>query len=115
MSRRERTCAGALSLALALASGCEIDMADQPRIDPLAESALFEDGLSARPSVAHTVSRSRVIDDEALVHGTEHGKLVEQFPLAIDAPALSRGQERFGIYCEPCHGALGDGTGMIVQ
>jgi mono/diheme cytochrome c family protein len=28
---------------------------------------------------------------------------------------LERGQERFRIYCTPCHSELGDGHGMIVQ
>ena len=26
---------------------------------------------------------------------------------------MNRGQERFNIYCSPCHGRLGDGNGMI--
>jgi len=28
---------------------------------------------------------------------------------------LERGQDRFRIYCTPCHSELGDGRGMIVQ
>ena len=28
---------------------------------------------------------------------------------------LERGRERFGIFCSPCHGMVGDGSGMIVQ
>jgi mono/diheme cytochrome c family protein len=27
---------------------------------------------------------------------------------------VARGQERFGIYCAPCHGLTGDGKGMVV-
>lgn len=37
------------------------------------------------------------------------------FPFPIDAAALERGQERFNIYCSMCHGATGDGDGMIVR
>jgi len=28
---------------------------------------------------------------------------------------LERGQERYRIYCTPCHSELGDGNGMVVQ
>jgi len=28
---------------------------------------------------------------------------------------LARGQERFGIYCAPCHGLDGAGQGMVVK
>ncbi len=35
------------------------------------------------------------------------------FPVTLDV--LARGQQRFNIYCAPCHSRLGDGNGMIVQ
>ena len=38
-----------------------------------------------------------------------------QFPFAIAHDDLERGQQRFNIYCTPCHGRLGDGNGMVVQ
>ena len=31
------------------------------------------------------------------------------------AQLLARGQERYGIYCSPCHGLSGNGDGMIVR
>jgi mono/diheme cytochrome c family protein len=37
------------------------------------------------------------------------------FPVAVTGQVLDRGQERFNIYCSPCHGRLGMGNGMIVQ
>ena len=40
---------------------------------------------------------------------------VEEFPFAIGRAELVRGQERFNIYCTPCHGKLGDGNGMVVS
>ena len=35
-------------------------------------------------------------------------------PLPITAEFLTRGQQRFGIFCAPCHGLAGDGDGIIV-
>ena len=37
------------------------------------------------------------------------------FPIEIGLNELKRGQERYNIYCAPCHGFSGDGDGMIVQ
>jgi mono/diheme cytochrome c family protein len=39
----------------------------------------------------------------------------DNFPLAIDEAALRRGQQRYNIYCGVCHGATGEGDGMIVR
>jgi mono/diheme cytochrome c family protein len=36
-------------------------------------------------------------------------------PPPVTDALLARGQERFDIYCAPCHGRTGDGNGMIVQ
>lgn len=112
MSSAEAIAAGALLLACA---GCETNMYDQPRYEPLEASAFFDDGMSARPRVAHTVARGESQADEALYRGTEGGRVVEQFPIAVTAATLDRGEQRFDIYCSPCHGLLGDGQGMIVQ
>jgi len=40
---------------------------------------------------------------------------VTAFPFPITAEVLARGQERFNIYCSPCHGRLGTGLGMVTQ
>jgi mono/diheme cytochrome c family protein len=49
------------------------------------------------------------------VQGTGEGKFTATFPFAITKKVLLRGQERFNIYCSPCHGGTGDGKGLIVQ
>jgi mono/diheme cytochrome c family protein len=36
-------------------------------------------------------------------------------PLGSGRAVLVRGQERFNIYCTPCHDRTGSGEGMIVQ
>jgi mono/diheme cytochrome c family protein len=33
----------------------------------------------------------------------------------LTAALLQRGQERYRIYCTPCHSEIGDGRGMVVQ
>ena len=64
---------------------------------------------------AGTVARGWLRDDEALYTGKIAGQPVDQFPFAIGRDELVRGQQRFNIYCTPCHGKLGDGKGMVVQ
>jgi mono/diheme cytochrome c family protein len=44
----------------------------------------------------------------------EYGDRPEQVP-PVTLALLQRGQERFRIYCTPCHSELGDGHGMVVQ
>ncbi|NDQ58599.1 MAG: cytochrome c [Acidipila sp.] len=87
----------------------------QPKILPLAESQFFEDGRSARPVVAGTVARGQLRTDELLFTGKSNGADAVQFPFAITRQDLERGRERYNIYCSLCHGASGDGQGMIVQ
>ena len=36
-------------------------------------------------------------------------------PPPVTLALLERGQQRFRIYCTPCHSEVGDGRGMIVQ
>jgi len=103
-----------LSLSVAV-GGCRQDMHDQPRYKPLARSDFFGDDRSARPLVADTVARGQLKDDDHLYTGKVNGELARTFPFPVTAGVLSRGQERYGIYCTPCHGLLGRGDGMIVQ
>ncbi len=101
---------GALFLA-----GCHTDMWVQPKLAPLQESEFYRDRQSSRLQVPGTVARGHVRTDSALYTGFENGKLVTEFPFPIKQVDLHRGQERFYIYCSPCHGRLGDGKGMIAQ
>ena len=61
------------------------------------------------------MARGWLRDDEALYTGKIAGVPVDEFPFAIGRDELTRGQQRFNIYCTPCHGRLGDGNGMVVQ
>jgi mono/diheme cytochrome c family protein len=40
---------------------------------------------------------------------------LSSLPIAVTAAILRRGEERFDIYCAPCHGPAGYGNGMVVQ
>jgi mono/diheme cytochrome c family protein len=99
------------ALLCILAAGCQIqqDMAHQPKNRPLSPSAFFEDGRSERPPVENTVARGSIANDELFVP-----KESNAFPLQLTPELMARGQERYKIFCTPCHGLQGDGNGMIV-
>lgn len=105
------------SACLLLLAGCRrLDMYDQPKHEPLEPSSFFEDGLSSRQPVEGTVARGELRADTAFYSGVNPGAgYVTESPLAVDQKLLERGQERFNIFCSPCHSRLGDGRGMIVQ
>src|ERR1051326_2303472 len=107
-----------LSFVSLAASGCRQDMHDQPKYVPLRESAFFGDARSARPSVPGTLPRGRLNDDPLLYTGKIDGPGspdADVFPYPITDAVLARGQERFNIYCSPCHGRTGQGDGMVVR
>lgn len=106
----------AILFALACVVGaCRQDMHDQPKGEPLEASAFFADGRYARPLVEGVVARGQLQLDPHLYTGKVGGVHAETFPFAIDAPALERGRQRYGVFCAPCHDSLGTGEGMIVQ
>ena len=101
---------------LMAAAGCRQDMHDQPKYRGLRQSSFFTDGMAARPAVAGTVPRGGLREDTLLYTGkTEAGALATVFPFAVDEAVMARGQQRFDIFCSPCHGRTGMGDGMVVQ
>jgi hypothetical protein len=96
-------------------SGCRRDMQDQPKYIPLRASSFFPDDRSARPLVQGTVARGHLNDDTLLDTGKIGNDDSTVFPFAVDARVLSRGRERYDIYCSPCHGRTGAGDGMVVR
>lgn len=86
---------------------------------------IFADKRAARPIVRGTVAQGRLHGDDAFWRGLgEDGKPIGRMP--VDAvlashgkknlsELLARGQERFGIYCTPCHDASGGGQGIVIQ
>jgi hypothetical protein len=99
--------------ALCLSAGCQYlrqDMADQPKNRPLSPSEFFADGRSERPLVENTVARGSIADDALAVPKDSNA-----FLLPVDWKLLERGEERYNIFCSPCHGLQGDGNGMIAM
>ena len=92
---------GLLVLILFLLGGCEKlmrDMYEQPKDDTFEASPIFPDGTSARLPVPGTLAQEDERDG--------------QMP-PLNAALLTRGRQRFDIFCAPCHSALGDGDGML--
>ena len=113
MFRRKKAWLIVLGVTLGV-SACRNDMHNQPRYKPFAATTFFGDGRSERPAIPDTVARGQLHLDEARYTGKVDGKDVDYFPIQITRTDLQRGQERFNIYCSPCHGRLGNGRGMIV-
>lgn len=105
----------ALAGGVLCSSACRQDMHNQPRYKPYASTTFFDDGRSARPHIDDTVARGQLQLDQARFTGKENGEDIDYLPIRITRADLSRGQERFNIYCSPCHGRIGDGRGMIVS
>jgi len=95
--------------------GCQQKMADQPRYEPLQKSDFFDDQRASRPLVDGTVARGQLGADEEFYTGKVNNEPAQTFPFRVDRQLLLRGQERFTIFCSPCHSRLGDGQGMIVR
>lgn len=93
-----------LFLCILALAACKQDMVDQAKDKAYSASSVWEDGASARPFVAGTVARGDL----------ERARAVQQ-PPEVDAALLARGQERYGIFCAPCHGLTGRGDGRVVQ
>ena len=73
------------------------------------------DGRSSRLPVVNTVARGQLRQDSLLYEGKIDGQLADQFPMAVTPEMMARGQERFNVFCSPCHGRTGQGNGMVVQ
>lgn len=103
------------------------DMVRQPKVRPQSWSDFFPDHLGSRLPVAGTIARAQPVVlagravypfEEAPVNtgriaGTTN--YVETNPFPITQQLMARGQERFTIYCSPCHGAQGDGKGITFK
>jgi hypothetical protein len=132
-ARRPGRAAFALAL-LGLHAGCRQDMHDQPRIEPYEESTFFEDGRGSRDPVEGTVARGQLDADPHFYQGRApappgsgsggdreatsppgESPLVDTFPYPVTKPMLTRGRERYDIFCSPCHSRTGNGDGMIVR
>lgn len=112
-----------ICITLLAATGCEQEMSDQPRYDPLEASEQFGRVTSARHLVAGTVPRmlqggEPVLTDQAYITGRRDGEPVDRLPQRVldnqSMPELlKRGQDRYSIFCVHCHDLTGRGEGMV--
>ena len=101
------------------------DMDRQAKLRPAQPFDFFTNGLSSQLPPAGTVVRSAPVET---VNGTVYSyqdvpfntgrvtgttNFVTLNPLPVTTKSLQRGREQFDIYCAPCHGALGDGNGIV--
>ncbi len=102
-------------LAILVLAGCRQDMHDQPRFKPLAMNDFYPDLRSARDPVNGTVARGQLHEDVYFYTGKVGDNPGDYMPFPVSEDVLTRGRERFNIYCAPCHSRVGDGNGMVVQ
>ncbi len=107
---------GAVLLGLALVlSSCGLNMYDQPKAEVLEVAPYNRELPSMRLLPEGTVSRNRGPVAESYYTGLVDGGLATDLPFPVTLEVLERGQERYNIYCSPCHNFSGDGLGVIVQ
>ena len=129
-SRRTRNCSSIAEprklavltalTAILLISGCRQDMHNQPKMIPQRGSDFFADHRGARPQIVNTVARGQLQADSYFYTGVVQGangyrEEKDQLPFPATMEVLERGQERFNVYCTPCHSRVGNGLGEIVQ
>ena len=91
-------------LAALLLAGCDLSMTQQPKYTPETPSQFWANGASARPIPANTVAQGDLAREAAAKN-----------PPPVTLALLARGQQRFDMFCSPCHGLSGYGDGMVVQ
>lgn len=106
--------AGALLLSIAT-TGCRQDMHDQPKFFPQRGTSFYADGRSVRPQVVNTVARSQAESASYFTTGMVNGAEGDGMPFKVTLDVLERGQERYNVYCTPCHSRVGNGKGMVVE
>lgn len=93
-----------------------LDMDFQQKFGPQQTNPFFEDNAAMRTPVPGTVARGDLRENSALYRGRgSDGAYVERIPIAVNRRVLERGQERYNIYCTPCHGRTGAGDGIIMR
>jgi mono/diheme cytochrome c family protein len=91
-------------------------MDDQPKVRTQTASTFFFNGSSMREPVPGTIPIGGLKEDTAFFTGKgEDGQFVASIPQSVDDAVVGRGRERYGIYCQPCHDARGDGRGILFQ
>jgi hypothetical protein len=115
MRMRRKLGFGATLASSMLLAGCRQDMHNQPKFYPQRGTTFFADGRSVRPQVQETVARGQLGQDDYFHTGLINGQEGNALPFPATMEVLARGQERYNVYCTPCHSRVGNGVGMIVE
>ena len=89
------------------------DMFDQPKLRPQAEFAYFDDRAAMRAPIGGTVAREDLRDETAQQRGRDGKGWAKRVPVLVDPTLLDRGEERFAVFCAPCHDKAGSGRGTV--
>ncbi len=90
----------------------------QQKYEAQERNDFFADHRAARPPVEGTVAVGFLEDDDHFYRGRGlDGRLSDDLPaqIELDAALLERGQQRYDIYCAPCHGQNGLGKGPATR
>jgi hypothetical protein len=99
--------------AITLSTACRMDMQMQPRQNPLSRSDFYTDQRSERPPVEGTVARGQLHEDTYFYTGKIGNNPGDVMPFPVTKEVLTRGRERYNIFCAPCHSRVGDGNGFV--
>jgi mono/diheme cytochrome c family protein len=124
----KRLLLSAIAASALLAAGCRgapssdppiqvfLDLDNQQKYKPEAKSEFFPDGRAMRPLVDGTVAQGELREDDGVYRGKNaDGTFLAVAPIHVDEQTLRRGQERFNVYCAPCHDQAGSGHGVVVR
>jgi mono/diheme cytochrome c family protein len=94
------------------------DMDTQPRYDSQSASSFLSDGMTMRAPVEGTIPRTALpvewwTDDRFQTGKGPDGLPVKTIPIPVDDALRARGEQRFRIYCAPCHDRRGTGRGIL--
>lgn len=105
-----------LAACALLLSACGRNMYEQPKVKVFEALPYAPETSAMLPLPEGTVSRNRGAVDPSFYSGQgAGGGMATELPFPVTVEVLERGQERFNIYCAPCHGYDGYGLGVIVQ
>ena len=113
--QRHGLVAVAATLSVLGLAGCRQDMHNQPKFYPQRGTTFYADGRSVRPQVENTVARGQLHEDSYFYTGLNNGVEGTTMPFPVTLDVLARGQERYNVFCTPCHSRVGNGAGMIVE
>ncbi len=104
-----------LALGSLLLSACGMNMYNQPKAKLYEVSPFFADGSSSQQLPEGVISRERGAIDPVVYTGQTSQGFAADIPFPLTLEVLERGQQRYNIYCAPCHNFDGNGLGLIVQ